>query len=76
MILWYALVEWMVCGKQGIEEAVKFSQAYETDIANFYRPILFTWIWVPKGMSICWKHGCKLLSKDVAVVHRDQLKTL
>jgi len=37
----------MVCGEKGIEKAMKFPLAYETDVANFYGRVSFARVRLP-----------------------------
>ena len=53
MRLWHiTLVGWMICRKKGIEKAVEFSPARETNVADFHGFVRFRWIWVPQGIAI------------------------
>ena len=70
IILWHAKVlGFIVCGKEGVEKAVEFAHAYETDVADFHGPIRVIWTWVPQGMSVGRIPDSKLFSKDVVVSH-------
>jgi len=70
IILWHAKVlGFIVCGKEGVEKAVEFAHAYETDVADFHGPIRVIWTWVPQGMSVGRIPNSKLFSKDVVVSH-------
>jgi hypothetical protein len=70
IILWHAKVlRFIVCGKEGVEKAVEFAHAYETDVADFHGPSRVIWTWVPQGMSVGRIPDSKLFSKDVVVSH-------
>jgi len=70
IIFWHAKVlGFIVCGKEGVEKAVEFAHAYETDVADFHGPSRVIWTWVPQGMSVGRIPDSKLFSKDVVVSH-------
>jgi hypothetical protein len=70
MIFWHAeLVGGIVCWQQGVEKAMEFPPAYETDIADLHGPIWVPWIWLPQCMSERRILECKLVAKDVVVGH-------
>jgi hypothetical protein len=48
---------------------MKSATAYETDIADFHRPIRLPWPWLPQRMTVRMMVDCKLFAKDFEVGH-------
>ena len=70
MIFWHAaLVGWVVCWKQGVEETMEFASAYKTNVADLHRLIRDPWTWLPQGMSVQRIFDGKLLAENIAVGH-------
>ena len=70
MIFWNAeLMGWIVCWKQDVERR-KTASAYETNVADLHRPIWFSWIWLPQGVSVRRMLDGKLFAVDVVFDHR------
>ena len=69
MILWYteSLIGWMDFRIQGIEQAVEFALANETDVTNLNGRVLFSWARVPQGVAEIRMRDCKLSAKGVVV---------
>jgi hypothetical protein len=73
MIFWHpALLEWVVCWKESVEETMEIASAYKTNIANLHWLIWVTWTWPPQGMSVRGIFDCKLFAEDLVVGHWDR----
>jgi len=56
MIIWHAApMGWVVRRKKGVEKAVEFSPAYETNVGDFHGLVRSRWTWVPQGITIHWE---------------------
>jgi hypothetical protein len=67
MTIWHVGLSF--CGTQSIEKTVKSALAYETDIADFHRPIRIRWSWLPQCISKRRILDCKLFAKDFELGH-------
>ena len=68
---WYtaAFMRWMMCGEQGIEQAMEFAVANETNVTNLnWREL--SRVWLPQGVAESGMRKCELIAKSVIVCPR------
>ena len=71
MILWYTErgMGRVAFREQSIEKAVKFALANVTDITDFNRMTLFSWVGLPQGVAESRMCNRNLNAKSVIVCH-------